>query len=107
MFRQKNGKAPAIEATKSVVFELTEYLGPGTEVLSSESIGGVGSALLRTSGKNLLTRRSDGSLDQVFVFMLEWTPPNVRARRFLCPLRLHRSGDPSAAFFTHGTNGED
>jgi hypothetical protein len=105
LFTNKNRKPQAIEVTNSRVFELTEYLGPGTELLNSESIGGVGSALLHTSGKNLLTRRSDGSLDQVFVFILDWTPPNEPARRFLLPVRLRQGEGHSSSFFMQAAMG--
>jgi len=104
LFRSKNPKPLPIEVTNSGVIELAEFLGPG-EVLNSESIGGVGSALLHTSGKDILTRRSDGSLEQVFLFLLEWTPPNEPARRYLLPVRLRKGESRSTDFFAQGSIG--
>jgi hypothetical protein len=105
LFRNKTRKPLPIEVTNSEVIELAEFLGPGAEILNSESMGGVGSALLATSGKDLFTRRSDGSLDQVFVFILDWTPPNEPARRFLLPVRLRQGEGRSSSFFTQAETG--
>jgi len=80
--------------------ELAEVVcGKGAQTLHSESIGGLGGAGVNFTGESILARRGDGSLDQVFVFIFDWTPPNEPARRFLLPVRLRQGAGPSKTWF--------
>jgi hypothetical protein len=105
LFGDKNHEPLATEFDPQAIG--TDWLGsrPGAKVLHLESVGGIGSALVHISGKSILARKPDGALDHIFVFLLEWTPPNQPVRRYLLPVRVRKGGINSGNFFTQGASG--
>jgi hypothetical protein len=79
--------------------------GSGAKVLHSTGIGGLGSAFIDITGESILIRRVDGTLDQVLVFIFDWTPPNQTTRRYLLPVRIRKGASPSRDLFIQAESG--
>jgi hypothetical protein len=106
LFGDKNHQPLAIELTDEPSTGLVELVsGPGAQALHKVSIGGIGGAFVNISGDCILARRADASLDQVFAFIFDWSPPNEPAQRFLLPVRLRMGGMPSEILFSQAGQG--
>jgi hypothetical protein len=73
--------------------------GPGATFLLSEASSSGGVAEARYSSEKHWIRRSDGSLDHVFVFIIDCYLD--RPRRYVVPVRI-RKGNPSVTYFFEG-----
>src|SRR6266849_2296429 len=73
---------------------------PGSKILNTGGVGAVGTSNVSFSGNGYLIRRPDGTLDQVFAFLLDWSPPNQPSGQYLLAVRLRKGTGASTAYFT-------
>ena len=105
LFGDERHSALAAELSDSDQPITAEILsGPGATMVSQPSgkaVAGTWNVQI-TQQSAYLVRRADGTLDSVFVLILEWSPPNQEeGSSYLLPVRL-RKGDPSVIYFDSG-----
>jgi hypothetical protein len=89
----------------SAVLRPELVIEPGSEILNINRLGIVGTSNVNFSGSGYLIRRPDGVLDQIFTFLLDWSPPNQPSGRYLLPVRLRKGTGASTAYFTSDSTG--
>jgi hypothetical protein len=86
-----------------------QLAGPGTKVLQRNPSGGTGTNVVQFTFEEWYLRRADGSLDQIFAVVLDWSGTDATGRRrLLLPLRLRAAAGQPAAYIGpagHGITG--